>query len=133
MHQQIQNLLTGLGAMGAPAGVVGNDMEALGIKSQLAGTKVQQLNQAWDAWISSVTGSMADFAQVETAISGMATNASAKSAALSGSIGSVSLAAGQVKYSLHGHVPGGDAVLAAVHLGGRHRQPGHGPVADRDG
>ena len=31
-------------------------MEALGIQSQLAGTKVSQLNQAWDAWIGSVTG-----------------------------------------------------------------------------
>ena len=43
-------------------------MEAIGIQSQLAGTKVAQLNQAWDAWMSSVTGTMADFSQVQTAL-----------------------------------------------------------------
>ena len=42
----------GLGAMSAPAGVVGNDMEALGIPSQLAARRCPQLNQAWDAWMS---------------------------------------------------------------------------------
>lgn len=101
-RQQIANFVTSLGAMSAPAGVVGNDMEAIGIQSQLAGTKVQQLNQAWDAWMSSVTGSMADFSQVQTAIAGMATDAAAKSASLSGSIGSISRAAGGMSYTLKG-------------------------------
>ena len=101
-RQQIANFVTSIGAMSAPAGVVGNDMEALGIQSQLAGTKVQQLNQAWDAWMSSVTGSMADFSDVQTAIQGMATDAAAKSASLSGSISSISRAAGGMSYTLKG-------------------------------
>jgi chemotaxis protein histidine kinase CheA len=100
--QQIENFVKGLGAMSAPAGVVGNDMEALGIQSQLAGTKVSQLNQAWDAWMSSVTGSMSSFSQVQTAIQGMAKDAAAKSASLAGSIGSVSRAAGGMTYTLKG-------------------------------
>ena len=101
-RQQIANLVTGLGAMSAPAGVVGNDMEALGIQSQLAGTKVSQLNQAWDAWISSVTGSMSDFSQVQTALQGMGSDASATSASLSGSIGSISRSASGMTYTLKG-------------------------------
>jgi hypothetical protein len=101
-RQEIANFVTGLGAMGAPAGVIGNDMEALGIQSQLAGTKVQQLNSAWDAFMSSVTGSMSDFSDVQTALGSMASDAGAKSASLAGAIGSVSLAGGQMTYTLQG-------------------------------
>ncbi len=101
-RQQIANLTQGLGAMSAPAGVVGNDMEALGIQSQLADTKVSQLNQAWDAWMQSVTGTMSSFSQVQTALQGMGADASAASASLTGSIGSISRSASSMTYTLKG-------------------------------
>ena len=101
-YQQIRNLLTGLGAMGAPAGVVGNDMEALGIQSQLAGTKVSQLNQAWDAWMSSVTGSMSDFSQAETAIQTMGNDVSASTVGLTGSISSLKKSGTEMTFTLKG-------------------------------
>jgi hypothetical protein len=101
-RQEIQNFVTGLGAMSAPAGVIGNDMEALGVESQLAGTKVSQLNSAWDQFLQTVTGGMDSFSEVQTALGAMASDAGAKSASLAGAIGSVSLAGGQMTYTLQG-------------------------------
>ena len=101
-RQQIANLVTGLGAMSAPAGVVGNDMEALGIQSQLAGTKVQQLNQAWDAWMGSVTGAMSSMSQVQTAIATMGNDVSASTVGLTGSISSLRKSSTAVTYTLKG-------------------------------
>jgi hypothetical protein len=76
-EQQIRNLITGLGAMGAPAGMVGQDMTAMGIQAQLAGTKVQQLNQAQDAWTASITGGMAIYGQFQTTLLGISHAAAA--------------------------------------------------------
>jgi hypothetical protein len=70
-EQQITNLITGLGAMGAPAGVVGRDFEALGVQSQLAGTKVQQLNQSWDQFVITLTSGMGAWASTRSAIQQM--------------------------------------------------------------
>ncbi len=101
-RQQIMNLEQGLGAMGAPAGVVGADMEALGIQSQLAATKVSQVNSALDQFLSTATSGMGTFSQLQTAIGSMATDAAAKSANLKGAIGSVAQAGGQMSYTLKG-------------------------------
>jgi hypothetical protein len=101
-QQEIKNFVTGLGAMGAPAGVIGNDMQYLGIQSQLAGTKVSELNSAYQQWLSSVTGGMSDWSQLQTALQGMQQDASAASASLTGSIGSISTAGGSMAYTLQG-------------------------------
>jgi hypothetical protein len=66
--QQIKNFETGIGAMGAPVGMIGADVEAMGIQTQLAATKIQQLNQAWDQSVQSVTGGLSTMAATETAI-----------------------------------------------------------------
>lgn len=103
--QQIINLERGLGAMSAPVGTLGNDMNVLGIQSQLAASKVQQLNQAWDQWISSVTGGMQALSQFETALNSMRQDASAASAGLTGSIGSIQRGVGGMTYTLKGFGP----------------------------
>jgi hypothetical protein len=66
--QQIKNFETGIGAMGAPVGMVGADVQAMGIQTQLAATKIQQLNQAWDQWVQSVNNGLSTMAATETAI-----------------------------------------------------------------
>jgi hypothetical protein len=100
--QQINNLKAGLGALSAPAGVVGNDMEALGIQSQLAGTKVQQLNSAWDAWMASVTGGLSAMSQVQVALAGIDKGALSTTASVTGAIHSVSLGTKNATYDLRG-------------------------------
>jgi hypothetical protein len=52
---KIASLVEGYKAMGTPMGVVGKDMQALAIQSGLAGSKVTQLNQAWDEFMSNLT------------------------------------------------------------------------------
>ena len=100
--QQIRNYFTGMGAMGASAGTLGQDVMALGIQSQLAASKVSQLNSAWDAWIQSVTGGVSAMAQVQTALAGMTNAAAGTSSLLSGAISSVSRAAQTSSYTLKG-------------------------------
>lgn len=103
--QQIVNLERGLGAMSAPVGTLGNDMNVLGIQSQLAATKVQQLNQAWDQWIASITGGMQSLSQFETALGNMGNDAAAASARLNGAISSIDSGVGGMTYTLKGFGP----------------------------
>lgn len=106
--QQIRNYIAGIGAMGAPMGVLGADVMALGIQSQLAATKVQQLNQAWDAWIQTTTSAASSMSQVQTALGQMGAGAKSASADLSGTISSVSKASSSVagfRYTLQGFGP----------------------------
>lgn len=77
---QIASLVRGYQDMGQSAGVVGRDMTALAIQSGLAGSKMTQLNQAWDQFMSNVTGGTGGLAGFETALKGM-TGASATFAA----------------------------------------------------
>ena len=100
--QQIKNYFTGMGAMGAGPGQLGADVMALGIQSQLASSKVSQLNQAWDAWIQSVTGGVAAMAQVETAMTNMQNATAATGALLSGTIPRISTALQGTSYTLKG-------------------------------
>jgi hypothetical protein len=100
--QQISNLERGIGAMGAPMGVLGNDMTALGVASQLTGTKVAQLNQAWDQWIQNVTATPNDMAEIQNALNGMDHAALNTSSTVSGAIGSISTAAKGTSYTLKG-------------------------------
>ena len=100
--QQVRNLITGLGAMGAPAGVIGNDMTYLAVQSGLAATKVSQLTQAYQAWLGLVTGGMSAWAQLTTALGSMSNDAAATSARLNGSIGSIAQSTGNLKFSLKG-------------------------------
>lgn len=53
---QIASLVAGYRAMGQSSGEVGADMTALAIQSGLAGTKVSQLNSAWDDFMTNLTG-----------------------------------------------------------------------------
>jgi hypothetical protein len=101
MLQQIKNLQTGLGAMGAQTGIIGADMAYMGIQSQLAATKVSQVNQAFDQWMSSVTGSMSAWSAFTTAMSSMGTAAAATSSSMSGAIGSVSSKGAAMTYTLN--------------------------------
>ncbi len=73
--QQIQNYLRGIGAMGAPIGVVGNDIGVLAISSGLASSKVGQLNQAWDQFIALGSGLQSTFVTLQQGLQTLGSSA----------------------------------------------------------
>jgi len=103
--QQINNLKTGLGAMSAPAGVIGADMTAIGIQSQLASSKVQTVNQALDAFIAGTTGGMTTVMQFNAALHTMGNDAISSSVGITGAINSISRSAAKIGYTLQGIGP----------------------------
>ena len=103
--QMINNLKTGLGAMSAPMGVIGADMEAVGVQSQLAASKVQTVNQALDQLIATTTGGMSTLAQFESALHSMGNDTAATSVRINGSISSISRSAAAMGYTLQGMGP----------------------------
>jgi hypothetical protein len=103
--QQVRNFEQGLTAMGTPLGVVGTDIQVLGIQSQLAATKVQQLNSAWDAWIQTATAAATGMSQVEVALSQMGAGARTVREGIDGvvtSIGRVTSGVAGTTYTLRG-------------------------------
>ncbi len=100
--QQINNLKAGLGAMAAPAGVVGADMEAVGIQSQLAASKVQNVNQALDQFVGTLTGGMTGLSQFEAALHTMGHDALSSSVGIDGAIRSISRSAAAMGFTLQG-------------------------------
>jgi hypothetical protein len=70
-RMQIAGLVQGFKAMDQTGGTLGQDMNVLAIQTGLADTKVQQLNSAWDQFISnstSVTSGLAEMNQDLTQI-----------------------------------------------------------------
>jgi hypothetical protein len=65
---KIDMLRQGYLAMGAPTSAVGKDMTALGIQAALQATRVQQLTQAWQAWMQLLTGGTSGLAQFENSL-----------------------------------------------------------------
>ena len=104
-EQQITNLRTGLGAMGAPMGVIGADMQALGIQSQLASSKVGQVNSAFDQFVGTLTGGMSGLAQFEAALHSMGHDTAATSVGINGAIRSISASATAMGFTLQGFGP----------------------------
>ena len=66
---EVASLVQGYEAMGQPANAIGNDMSAVAVQSGLAATKISQLNQAWDQFMSNVTGGTGGLADFETSLS----------------------------------------------------------------
>jgi hypothetical protein len=100
--QQIDNLKAGLGAMSAPAGVVSADMEAVGVQSALASSKVQTVNSALDAFIAGTTGGMNSVMQFNAALRTMGKDTVAGSTDINGAITSISRTAARMGYTLQG-------------------------------
>jgi hypothetical protein len=88
---QIADYVAGLRAMGTPMGAIGKDMNALGIQTGLAATKVQQLNSAWDEFMGNVTGGTNAFSQFQLAMQGLGQTALKNTASLKGTISSIDL------------------------------------------
>jgi hypothetical protein len=65
---QINDYVRGMMGMGQTVGAVGTDVTALAIQSQLSATKVAQLNQAWDQFMSDLTAGTGDLASVVQSI-----------------------------------------------------------------
>jgi hypothetical protein len=97
---QIASLVQGYEAMGAPLTAVGSDIEALAIQSGLAGTKVSQLNSAWDEFMSNLTGGTSGLAGFVTALSNIGTVAGHTSNNLSTSTTTMSLSTSQFAKAL---------------------------------
>lgn len=102
---QINNLKAGLGAMHAPATEIGADMEAVGVQSQLASSKVQQVNQAMDAFVAGTTGGMDIIMQFNGQLQKMGHDGAASSMSITGAINSISASAQKMGYTLSGIGP----------------------------
>lgn len=103
--QQINNLKAGLGAMAAPAGVIGADMEAIGVQSQLASSKVGQVNQALDAFIAGTTGGMDAVMQFNATLRRLGSDTVATSQSVTGAITRISASATKMGFDLQGIGP----------------------------
>ena len=68
LGEQVRSYVAGLGAMGPASGMVGSDMLALAIDTGLAGTKVSQVNQAFDQFMSNVTGGTSGMGEFEESL-----------------------------------------------------------------
>lgn len=99
---QIADMVAGYQAMAQPMGAIGKDMDALGIQSELQGTKVQQLNQAWDSYMQTLVGGTNTLAQMQEAIRNLKNDALGSQNAFSGIQHSIGAAADKVKFSLSG-------------------------------
>jgi hypothetical protein len=65
---QVRDYMDGLRAMGASTGMVGHDMLAMAIQTGLAGTKMQQVSEAFDQFMQDITGGTGGLAGFETGI-----------------------------------------------------------------
>jgi hypothetical protein len=107
--QMINNLKAGLGLMQAPAGAVGREMEAIGVQSQLAATKVQQANQAIDQFVASAVSGTSTWAAFRISLQGVSQGA----LKLSGD----SITAAQNWQKFDGAVTSGNAMLDTLRTG----------------
>jgi hypothetical protein len=96
---KIMDLVQGYQSMGAPIGAVGNDILALGIQSGLAGTKVEQLEQAWQQFMTNLTGGTTGLADFEQGLKGIQTAVASVSDNLSSGVG-LSASVSQVAHLL---------------------------------
>jgi hypothetical protein len=70
---QINGVVQGFKAMGAPLTAVGSDITALGIQSALASSQVSQLNSAWDQFIGNLTGGTSGLAALNLDLGNLTT------------------------------------------------------------
>jgi hypothetical protein len=73
LGEKVRDAYYGYQAMGQQAGAVGNDMLALAIQEGEAGTKMSALNQAWDSWMSGITGGTSGMANLITSMENLKT------------------------------------------------------------
>jgi hypothetical protein len=103
--QMINNLKAGLGAMQAPASEIGADMNAVGIQSQLAASKVGTVNQAMDAFVAGTTGGMNTIMQFNAGLHAMGNDTVSSSQTIAGAIDTISKTAAKMGYTLQGIGP----------------------------
>lgn len=100
--EQIRDYVTGLGAMGTATGMVGNDMLALAIQEGEQGTKVEQLNQAWDSFMQNLTGGTSDLGSFIQAMGNLTNITNTTKFTLSQSTEGMSLSVAQFAKALTG-------------------------------
>lgn len=97
---QVSDLAAGYRAMGAPMNAVGADMNALAIQSGLTTTKVQQLNQAWDQFMQTLTGGTSSLAGLTQSIANIGHVTSQSTALVSQRGTQMSMSVSQIANSL---------------------------------
>jgi hypothetical protein len=97
---QIANYVAGMNAMGESSTAVGHDVTLLGISSALSATKVQQLNQAIDQFVSGLTGGTADLGALSESILNIGQVTGTTANYLGTDAASINLSVGQVAQSL---------------------------------
>ncbi len=99
---KIASYVLGLHAMGQTAGMVGKDVDALQISSELAGTGISKLTQAWDQLIQGVTGGTSAMGALVESLSNIGQVTQSSAGKLGEYGGSMTLTMSQVAQSLKG-------------------------------
>jgi hypothetical protein len=97
---QVANYMAGMEAMGQQAGVVGHDVTMMGIASELSATKVSQLNQAIDGFVSGVTGGTADLGALTQSILNVGQATATTTGTLSDAKNGMNLSLSQIQHGL---------------------------------
>jgi hypothetical protein len=99
---KVLDLMAGYKAMGQSAGAVGMDMTALAIQSGLQASKIQQLTQAWQAYMGLLTGGTNSLATFEQGLQNIGTVASSSAGTLFEATGKMNASTQQFATSLQG-------------------------------
>ncbi len=94
--QKISALVEGYRMMGQSGSAVANDANAVTFSIEMQDSKVQQLNQAWQAFISTIQGGQTGFVGFEQQMLGMGQAATGAGAALRVSGGAARISSGAV-------------------------------------
>lgn len=101
--QMIKNLINGYQMMAQTGTILANDMNAVDVQTLMQQTRVQQLNQAWDSFLSTVTGGTGALGSLNsdlTTIGNVALTATSKIQAFGQQAGGTSLSVKQISYAL---------------------------------
>lgn len=102
-QMKIASYMMGIQAMGASTGVVGNDMLAVAIQTGLTASKVSSLNQAWDSFMSNLTGGtsgLATFVSDMQTVGNVTTTATEQISAFSQGSTGLDLATSQIAQAM---------------------------------
>ncbi len=103
--QQIKNLIAGYQNMAQTGGILAADINAVNVQTLEQQTDVSKLNQAWDSFLSTVTGGTSSLAGLNTdltTIGNVTTSATSKIAAFSQQSQGMNLSVGQISKALEG-------------------------------
>jgi len=97
---QIQGLVQGYESMNQSGSALSNSMEAVSVEAQIQGSKVSQLNSAWDSFMSMATSLTGSFSQINLDLTQMGNIAPAVGDKIQAFKGATGLSVSQIAESL---------------------------------